>query len=285
MFFLEDERIPLKDQQLTFDPNEVQGIICNLFFQHNTPDDLPNLRHVQLTSTGMDRVPVKVLQQRDIRVYNAGSTYATPMAEWAVGKILELYKCSRFFANNQQSHTWEKHRGVRELSGEKAALIGFGNVGRGIAQRLKPFGVNICAVDVVEDTSGLSDRWYHISELKAALQEADIVVLTLPLLDTTYHTINADMLSAMKNDAVLVNVARGKLIDERALVSHLQAGKLWGAALDVFEEEPLSTQSLLWEFEHVILTPHNSFVGSGNQTRLFDLILRNLEMEKYEDRD
>lgn len=250
--------------------------MCNFFFLHNGLEALPRLRHVQLTSAGMDRVPVKAMQERGIALYNAGATYAVPMAEWAMGKILELYKCSGFFSRNQQAHGWEKHRGLRELLGTKAALIGFGNVGRNIAQRLKAFGVRICAVDVVEDRSGLSDEWYHISDLKKVLENADIVVLTLPLLDSTYHIIDSEMLSAMKDDAVLVNVARGSLIDEQALVSQLQAGKFWGVALDVFEREPLSGESPLWDFERVVLTPHNSFIGNGNQERLFDLVCRNL---------
>lgn len=255
----------------------IEGIICNFFFLHNDPSVLPNLRYVQATSAGLERLPLETLKNRGIQVYNVGATYAIPMAEWAVGKILELYKCAAFFAENQRSRSWEKNRGIRELFGAKVAVIGFGNVGRGIAERLRPFGTVICAVDVVEDKSGVSDVWMHISQLKAAIQEADIIVLTLPLLDSTYHIIDDEMLSAMKDDAVLVNVARGPLVDEKALIAHLESGKLWGAALDVFEEEPLDKQNPLWNFQRVILTPHNSFVGNRNAERLFELILRNLE--------
>lgn len=278
LFFLDDERIPLKDQQLRFDPAQIEGIVCNFFFLHNDVEALPRLRHVQMTSVGLDRVPVEELKKRNIRLFTAGATYALPMAEWAVGKILELYKRSGFFARNQQDHVWEKNRDIRELSGATAAVIGFGNVGRGIAKRLRAFDVSILAVDVVEDSSGLSDGWYPVSRMGEALHKADIVVLTLPLLDTTYHILNDAMLTKMKDDAVLVNVARGPLIDEQALIDHLNRGRFRGVALDVFETEPLDRASPLWACDRAILTPHNSFVSTGNQERLFELLLRNLEM-------
>ncbi len=235
LFFLDDERIPLNGQRLSFDPCRIEGIVCNFFFQHNAVSDLPRLRHVQLTSAGLDRVPVEELKARNIRLFNAGAAYALPMAEWAVGKILELYKCSAFFAQNAQERRWEKNRKIRELSGAAAAVVGFGNVGRGIAKRLRAFDVSILAVDIVEDASGLSDEWYPVSRLGEALEKADIVVLTLPLIPSTYHIIDDGMLARMKDDAVLVNVARGPLIDEKALMEHLRGGRLWGVALDVVE--------------------------------------------------
>lgn len=277
LFFLDDERIPLNGQRLSFDPCRIEGIVCNFFFQHNAVSDLPRLRHVQLTSVGLDRVPVEELKARNIRLFNAGAAYALPMAEWAVGKILELYKCSAFFARNARERLWEKNREIRELSGAAAAVVGFGNVGRGIAKRLRAFDVSILAVDIVEDASGLSDEWYPVSRLGEALEKADIVALTLPLIPSTYHIIDDGMLARMKEDAVLVNVARGPLIDEKALLEHLRGGRFWGVALDVFEKEPLDPSSPLWTCDRVILTPHNSFVGTGNQERLVQVLLDNLE--------
>lgn len=277
LFFLEDERIPLSQQKLDFDPAVIEGIVCNFFFLHNSVEALPNLRFVQVTSAGLDRIPVKELAARRTKVFNAGATYAIPMAEWVVCKILELYKSSRFFHQNQVEHRWEKNRGILELSGSTAAIIGFGNVGRNIAQRLRAFDVNICAVDVVEDSSGLCDEWYHISNMTDAIRRADVVVLTLPLLESTYHIMDETALSAMKQTAILVNVARGKLVDEKALEAHLENGKFMGVALDVFEEEPLSQTSPLWDIDRVIITPHNSFVGNGNQERLFNLLVSNIE--------
>lgn len=276
LYYLADERIPLREQILQFDPAEIEGIICNFFFLHNTLEDLPNLRYIQAISAGLDRLPVDDIRRKNIALYNAAATYATPMAEWAVSKVLEIYKHSHYFFRNQQRRLWEKRRDIRELAGTKATIIGFGNVGRRIAQRLRAFEVSICAVDLVEDDSGLSNFWFPVSEMKRAVQDADILILTLPLTDSTYHIIDNNVLSAMKDDAVLINVARGKLIDEEALIAHLHTGRFLGVALDVFEQEPLSSHSPLWDFDRVISTPHNSFVGNGNNERLFRLICQNL---------
>jgi phosphoglycerate dehydrogenase-like enzyme len=112
--------------------------------------------------------------------------------------------------------------------------------------------------------------------LDGALQNADIVVLTLPLTETTRGMINAERLSKMKDNSVLVNIARGAIVDENALCDALKNNKLLGVALDVFEEEPLAINSPRWDMENVILTPHNSFVGEHNGERLEKIISKNL---------
>ena len=157
-----------------------------------------------------------------------------------------------------------------------AAIVGFGNVGRAVAARLAPFGVRICAVDVVPPQERLCDAYYDIAQLDEALQGADIVVLTLPLTEHTRHILNAGRLATMKDDAVLINIARGGLIDEQALLEALQAGRLYGVASDVFEQEPLPKEHPFWSHERVLVSPHNSFVGNGNSARLFALVNENL---------
>ena len=114
-----------------------------------------------------------------------------------------------------------------------------------------------------------------LSRLGDVLSVSDIVVLTLPLTEQTRYMMNAERFTQMKDSAVLVNIARGGIVDTEAMIKALR-GKLFGAVLDVFEEEPLSANSDLWNIENVILTPHNSFVGNGNTKRLYDCILSNL---------
>lgn len=113
------------------------------------------------------------------------------------------------------------------------------------------------------------------AELDTALSKADIVVLTLPLTEETYHLLDADKIKILQDGAVLVNIARGAVVDTEALLQNV--GRLGGAVLDVFEEEPLEEKNLLWDRENVILTPHNSFVGEGNSSRLSELIIKNLK--------
>lgn len=278
LFYLGDETIPLSEEQKDFDLMEIEGIVCNSFFQSNSFDVFPNLKFVQLTSAGLDRVPLKQLESRGVIIYSADSTYAIPMAEWAIGKLLEIYKHSYFFNDNKRKLRWEKRRDLGEIYGTRATIIGFGNVGRNIAVRLKAFGVLVRAVDIVKDESKISDEWYSIEDLKSAIKAVDIVFITLPLTDATKHIIDDNILSEIDKDAVLINLGRGALIDESSLIKHLGEGRFRGVALDVFEEEPLPKSNPLWIIERVIITPHISFVGNGNQKRLYELLSRNLTM-------
>lgn len=272
-----DDGKPLKDQSLDFDLATVEGIICNFFFTHNDLSVFPNLRVIQTTSAGLDRIPLEEAKEKGIAVFNAGDTYAIPMAEWAVAKTLEIVKCSEFFRKNQAEHIWEKKRDIKELYGMTAAIIGFGNVGRAVAERFKAFGVKIRAVDLANAKSPLADKFFEVSDLKNAVGNADIIVLCLPLTPETQKIIDADVLKTVKDDAILINVARGGLIDELALIKELRKGRFSGVALDVFENEPLDEKSPLWDFPNVLVSPHNSFIGNGNHDRLFRIICKNLD--------
>ncbi len=276
VFFLDTELVPVSELNLDFSLGDIEGIVCNHFFLYNDIVLLPKLKVIQLTSVGLDRIPLKRIKERNISVYNAGSVYAIPMAEWAVCKILEMYKCSGFFYDRQKQHIWEKNRQIRELNNTTAVIVGCGNVGRKIAERLKPFGVTIIGVDIIDTVSGSFDKWYHISEIEKALCLADTIILTLPLTEQTRHIMDDQKLSAIREGATLINVSRGAVIDQIALEKHLKSGHLGGAALDVFETEPLPESCGLWSMDNVIITPHNSFVGNGNRERLFSLICNNL---------
>lgn len=276
LYYIEDGK-PFQELKIDFRPEEIEGIVCNYFFVYNDISLFPNLKFIQLTSVGLDRIPLCKIKERGIRVCTAEDAYAVPMAEWAVCKLLEIYKYSTFFNKNKVEKTWVKNRNIRELSGRTIAIIGFGNVGRNIAKRLKGFDVFIFSVDICEDKSGLSDQFLCVKDIEAALRKADVIFLTLPITEETYHIIDAKMLGIMKNDAVLINVSRGQLIDEDALIEYLDEGKFLGLALDVFENEPLCTGSKMWDYERVIISPHNSFVGNGNQERLFTILIKNLD--------
>lgn len=249
----------------------VEGIIGNGIFLSHPIEKFVNLRYIQLTSAGFDRVPMDYVKSHGITIHNARGVYSAPMAEHAIAGVLQLYKQSRFFSENQKKHKWEKKRDLKELGGQTVCILGCGSVGAECAKRFKAFDCNIVGIDIVvreiEHFSGV----YHLNEVKDVLPEADIVVITLPLTQETFHMFNRDMLDAMKPGAVLVNIARGALVDTDALIGALN-NKLGGAVLDVFEEEPLGG-SPLWDMEDVIITPHNSFAGDGNAARLSKVIL------------
>ena len=165
-----------------------------------------------------------------------------------------------------------------ELTGKKVCIIGYGEVGRKTAKRLAAFGTEITAVNRSRvEKDGVISRWLPLDRLDEALPEADIVILCIALTEETKGLLNTDRLQRMKQGSLLVNVARGALIDEKALIRCLKEEKLRGAALDVFETEPLPEESELWEMPGVIISPHNSFVGDQIRERMFDLICENLK--------
>ena len=154
-------------------------------------------------------------------------------------------------------------------------IVGCGNIGQECAKRFSAFDCRVMGVDVFEgDVPGI-DKMYHISRLQEVLPHSDVVVLTLPLTEQTHHLFREETFRMMKPGSVLVNIARGGVVDTNALIDALDS-HLGGAVLDVFEEEPFEEKSPLWDRENVIITPHNSFVGDGNQSRLTSVILKNI---------
>lgn len=255
---------------------KIEGVICNGLFLYHDIKRFVSLRFIQLTSAGFDRVPMEYIESRGIKIHNARGVYSIPMAEFAISGVLQLYKQSRFFYENQKSGTWEKHRGLLELYGKTVCIVGCGNVGTECAKRFNAFGCNVVGVDLFPRVDEYYEHIYALTELDRTLAMADIVVLTLPLTEETRYMMNENRFSIMKDGSVLVNIARGAIIDEKALLKALDE-KLTGAVLDVFEEEPLSSNNVFWGKENVIITPHNSFVGDGNNKRLYKLISNNLE--------
>ena len=253
----------------------VEGVICNGLFLHHPVEKFTNLRFVQLTSAGLDRVPVEYLREKGIALYNARGVYSIPMAEFAVCGVLQLYKQSRFFEENRKNRTWQKHRGLLELAGKTVCILGCGSVGTECAKRFGAFGCRVIGVDPVPRQDSMYAYIYPPESLDDRLSEADILILALPLTTESRGLIDSQRLNRMKKGAVLVNIARGPVVENQALIRWLREER-GAAVLDVFEEEPLPQDSPLWELENVILTPHNSFVGEGNSRRLFALIKKNL---------
>jgi len=272
------EVLPLADERadLPDDVGEVEGVICNALFLYHGLELFPNLKMVQVTSAGLDRVPVKALDRLKVPVFSARGVYKVPVAEWVVLQILQVAKQARFFCRNQETKRWEKSYDLSEIAGCTACIIGFGEVGKEVAKRLLAFDVGVVAVTLHPAPSPLARSVVGVNRLAEVLPDADIIVLTVPLTPETRHLIDEHALQLMRPDSVLVNVARGEVIDEVALISALEAGRFSGVALDVFEDEPLQSASPLWGFERVLLTPHNSYASSRNTVRLLECVLRNL---------
>lgn len=269
--FMQQEKSPLP-----CDAAWVEGIIGNGIFLSHPIEQFTSLKYIQLTSAGFDRVPMDYVKEHGIEIHNARGVYSIPMAEFAVSGVLQLYKQSGYFHENQKAHKWEKHRGLLELFGKNVCIVGCGSVGTECAKRFKAFGCNVVGVDIKPYHNEEYDIILSLESLDDVLKDADVIILTLPLTDETKHLMNDARFSDLKESAVIVNMARGAVIDTQAMIEALP--KIGGAVLDVFEEEPLDENSPLWDMENVILTPHNSFVGDGNFSRLYTLMLKKIKI-------
>src|SRR5918912_2228724 len=222
----------------------------------------PKLRWIQASFAGAGDVIERTgLQNTDVLVTRASGVYSGPLAEFVMMALLAHVKDLDRLQRDQAAKRWRQVH-TDTLHSKTLCVVGIGSIGRAIAVRARSFGVRVVGVKrtVQEDDAAWSyaDELYTTSDLHAALQEADYVVVTLPSTPETYRLIDAEAISAMKQGAYLVNVGGGKVVDEVALVEALKSGYLSGAALDVFEEEPLPAENPLWYLENVIISPHST---------------------------
>ena len=258
------------------DFSDVDAVICYRFFCHNDIARFPKLRYIHTTSHGIDHMPLDYIRAHGITLCDARGVYGVPMAEFALGAVLALYKEMPAYYDKQRAHIWKFPERVRELGGRQVTLLGAGSVGAECAKRFSAMGcrcVGLCRHP--EQGAEGFDEQRPIGELDEVLPETDILLVTLPLSDETRGILDVRRFGLLKPGAVLVNIARGPIVDEGALLTALQSGRLSGAAIDVFDAEPLPPDSPLWDAPNLILTPHSSFIGEHNPQRYFDLFYRN----------
>ncbi len=218
---------------------------------------LPSLRWVHSVSVGVDHA-LEALPP-SVVLTNARGVFDRPIAEMILTYILMALKRMPTFFRQQQARVWQ-HRRLREAEGLTVGLIGLGHIGQRAAQLLEALGMRVIAVRRhPRGNEAHVERSLPIEALDALCAESDFVVVTVPLTPETRHLIGEAQLRAMPESAWLINVARGAVVDEAALIRALREGWIGGAALDVFTEEPLPPDSPLWGMENVIITPHNSW--------------------------
>jgi phosphoglycerate dehydrogenase-like enzyme len=242
------------------------------------------LKWIHSTAAGVGQLMFPELRSSGIEVTNASGVHSIPMAEHILGMLLAMarrfpsavrYQTERRWA---QQELWDEQVRPRELHGQTLLFVGFGSIGAEVARRVKPLGMRIWAVTRSGrgDTS-LAERIFPAAELEAALPLADYVIVAAPETPETFHLMGARQLAAMKPTAVLLNVARGTLVDEAALIECLEKRAIAGAALDVTEREPLPPESPLWTLPNVFITPHVSAVSEFLWDRQTELLLENLK--------
>ncbi len=256
--------------------NACDILVCYNPFDRLNISEMKNLKWIQLSSAGIDQVPMDEVQNRKIKLTNNRGGYSIPIGEWIVVKILEMLKKSASLYKNQQMKRWKMDMSLLELCGKRVGFIGTGSIAAEAAKRLQGFEVEILGVNTKGSDTRYFSKCFSTDKMDEMLSLCDIVVVTMPYTKSTHHMINEDRFKVMRDGVFFVNIARGSIIDEKALISNIKSGKIKGAALDVFEEEPLDKDNPLWDFENVIVTAHNSWVSERMNERRFKLIYENL---------
>lgn len=266
--------------ELTKDILDIDAMICYKPFDKIDISKLKNLKWIQLSSVGIDQVPMDKLREQNITLTNNRGGYSIPMGEWIVMKILEMLKNSKEFYEKQKNKNWKLDTSLLELYGKKVGFIGTGTISIEAAKRLQGFEIETLGLNTNGRKVEYFDKTYSKDNIDELLKVSDIVVVAIPYTDKTHHMINKDRFDGMKDGAYFINVARGSIVNEEDLIDALQSNKIRKAALDVVETEPLDKNSKLWDLNNVIITPHNSWISENKGKRRFETIYENLKRFK-----
>ncbi len=234
-----------------------------------------SLKWIHIAAAGVDSLMFDELVESDVVVTNSRGVFDRPIAEFVLAQILAFAKDFDRSRALQQSKVWQ-HRETERIDGAHAMIVGTGAIGRAIATLLRAAGMSVSGVG---RTAREGDRdfgtVYASEDLGSNVVRADYLILVAPLTEQTRGLVDGSVLNAMKPGARVINVGRGELLDTEALLQHLASGHIAGAALDVFETEPLSADHPLWTAENVMLTPHMSGDASGWKQRLSEVFVDN----------
>jgi D-2-hydroxyacid dehydrogenase (NADP+) len=246
----------------------------------DTVSAAPNLKWVHFSSTGIDQHPwLNGLIERGVKLTSSAGTNGEPVGQTAICGMLMLARRFPQWIESQRRHAWEPIRGKdapSDLRGQTVAIVGLGTIGGTVARFCQAIGMHVIGVRRSPKQPGDPvDEMHGIAGFPSLMPRCDWVVLACPLTSETRHLLNAQTLAALPKGAHVVNVARGGVADEPALIDALKSGHLGGAYLDVFAKEPLPADSPLWDMPNVICTPHNAQASAGNDGRAFDVFTTN----------
>lgn len=250
----------------------------NIISRAGSLDMFPSLKWLQLMSAGYDGTNLEEFRDRGIIVSNAGGVYGIPIAEDVMSKLLMFTRKQHIFLKNMPKKFWDKRNDFIELPGKKMLILGTGDIGTEVAKRAKAFDLHVTGYN----KSGRKNLFFNeiVNERKIlddTLGGFDFVVVTIPLSADTYHFVDKRFIASLKPDVIIINISRGSVIDETALIAALKDGKVAAAGLDVFEKEPLAPDSELWDMDNVLISPHVSGFSDGYTNRLRDLFMYNLK--------
>jgi D-3-phosphoglycerate dehydrogenase / 2-oxoglutarate reductase len=236
----------------------------------------PRLKVISKWGTGIDSIDLEAATNLGIKVYRTPNAFTLPVADTVLGYILAFARRQPWMDRAMKAGCWEKIAG-RSLSECVLGVVGVGLIGKAVLRRGRAFGMQLLGNDIIEiDHVFLVENGIEMTSLEDLLSRADFVSLNCDLNPTSYHLINHNTLAMMKRTAILINAARGSIVDERALIAALEGGIIAGAALDVFEVEPLPDDSPLMKMDQVLLAPHNANSSPSAWERVHKNTIRNL---------
>jgi phosphoglycerate dehydrogenase-like enzyme len=257
-------------------------LLCSGLWRNDLIARAPKLRFVQSISAGTDQYDKPALSAAGIRLASAAGVNARAVSEHAMALILALTRRLPEARDNQGKQFWRGMIGdpagrEDELGGKTLVIVGLGRIGNRLAQLAKAFDMRVLATRRDPAAGGDAHEVHGMSALKSLLPQADFVALTCPITPETERLINAETLALMKPSAALINVARGRCVDEPALIAALNAGRLTAAALDTTVEEPLAPASPLWTMPNVFVTPHSAGETRRYEDNVLDILVENLD--------
>ncbi len=271
-----DER--LEENQILAYAGKFDGAICgdDRYTERVLKACLPRLKVISKWGTGIDSIDQEACARLGIKIGNTPNAFTLPVADTIMGYILAFARRQPWMTQSMKRGQWEKVIG-RSLSECSIGVIGVGNIGKAVLRRASAFGMELLGNDIIEiEPDFVHEMRLEMTSLDNLLGRADFVSVNCDLNPTSIHLINAKTLAMMKPEAVLINTARGPIVDEHALVEALNAERIAGAALDVFEVEPLPEESPLLQMDNVMIAPHNANSSPMAWERVHWNTIRNL---------
>ncbi|WP_302081998.1 D-2-hydroxyacid dehydrogenase [Salinibaculum rarum] len=275
------ERLPDRDVRLARTPDEERELVASAPVVTGLKMDeelLAAAEELQLFAclyAGTGHLPLAAFEERDVAVTNASGVHGPNIAEYVVGSLLTFARGLHRGWEQTQRREW-RHYQTRELKGSTVTVVGLGAIGETVVDRLATFDVETVGVRYTPEKGGPTDEVVGFEEIHEACARTDYLVLACPLTDATEHLVDQSVFETLPPEAVLVNVARGPVVDTDALVSALRGNDIRGAALDVSDPEPLPEDHPLWTLSNVLVTPHNSGDTPEYYQRVADILAENI---------
>ncbi len=268
----------LSEDQILGYAGQFDGTICgdDKYSRRVLEACAPRLKVISKWGTGIDSIDRQAAAHLGIQVCNTPNAFTLPVADTVMGYILAFARCQPWMDRALKAGSWDKLPG-RSLSECSLGVIGIGNCGKAVIRRARAFGMELLGNDIIEIAPDfILENGLEMTSLENLLARSDFVSLNCDLNPTSVHLMNARTLALMKPGAVLVNAARGQIVDEPALIQALQSGQITGAALDVYETEPLPPDSPLLKLDNVLLGSHNANSSPAAWERVHANTIRNL---------